>query len=300
VESGSWASKKRRRGKQFTDESRTRAGNWTRTFSIRQESWSVIEHWAAEHGFHLTALKGRRRLYRKGFQQTLFLTFLDVKHDENSVTLTGWIEVGLVARLLSGFTLPTVLQLEPGGFNGVVQRRQACREMNLLLDRMKQPPILGSTGLHIGDLDLTSMGLIAIFGLFFFVYIYSTSAAAEVRPGLSQALLSAAGQPFFILLGLAFVLLAIHHFFTIRRLNRLMWRLISVGTCGLIFAGTSLFFLSRTSADMVNVKVTYHCIQHYQKSACEGAMARLSPRDRDAVLKRLQTLEKQLTLKPEP
>lgn len=292
-------SSRRSKNKQAGGEGRTRTGQWTRSFSIRNDSWGIIEHWASEHGYHLTAIKGRRRLYRKGYQPSLFLNYLDVKHDENQITLISWIEAGILARLISLFTLPSELRINPRGFNGILQRRQACRELNLLLDRFKQPAILGSGGLHIGDLDLSTVLLIALFVPATVFYLYSTGISLEVKRGLAQALLTTAGRPLGILAILSLILILAHQFIAIRRLNQMVWRMISVGVGAVIFTTTALILLSQVSANMRDVKVTYYCLQYYESTSCNRALLGLSQHDREIVMQRIQNLEKELAVKSE-
>jgi hypothetical protein len=296
---GYWSTRREKNKRSTTDESRTRTGQWTRSFSIRNDSWGIIEHWASEHGFHLTAIKGKRRLYRKGYQPALFLSYLDVKHDENQITLTAWIEVGIVARLISLLTLPRELQINPRGFNGILQRRQACRELNLLLDRFKQSAILGSGGLHIGDLDLSTMLLLASFVPASLFYLYSTGILMEVRPGLAQSLLSAAGRPLGAMAGIGLILVLAHQFIAIRRFNRMVWRLISVVIGATVYATTALILLSQVSVNMRNEKVAYFCLQYFQSAPCDRALSGLSQADREVVVQRIKILEKELAAKPE-
>lgn len=293
-----WLSTMAKRNRKSAMESYNRAGHWTRTFNVRQESWGVVEHWAMEHGYHLTALKGKRRLYRKGYQQSLFLTFLDLKHDEDSITMTAWIEVGILARSVSLFTLPKVLQVEPSGLNGVFKRRAVCREINMLLDRLKQPGILGSAGIHIGDLDITTLALIVIFCLFSSLYLFGAATSIEFKPGLSHTELSLAALPLIIMGGLALLLLALHHFIAVRRFIVMRWRITSLGLCSIVFSIVSLMLIFHTSSSLHEAKVSFHCIQNYSSKDCADTLSKLSPRAKDAVLKRLQSLEKQLTIKP--
>jgi hypothetical protein len=291
----------RRRGKRRTpaEESYGRDGHWRRDFSVRTEPWPIIEHWASEYGFHLIAVRGKRRLYQKGEHAFHYLTFIDVKQAESHLSFNAWIRVGWFMRLMTLFFLPSEMPVNPKGFLGIVRRRQVCREINSLLSRFKQPLILESGGFHWADLDITTLALTVglVAGVAFFVF--ATTFRFELKPGLAGGLLYPIVQQAGLLVVIGLVLMTLHQGIVIRKWW-IHWpvKLGSMFGALLIFVVFIVGFTLKTSSEMMEVKVTYHCIYHYRKDLCQQILGRLSPGDRSYVLGKLNLLQNELSVRP--
>jgi len=279
------------------EESFNRDKHWTRNFSVRADCWAIVEHWAAEYDFHLIEMRAKRRLYQKGHSGSFYLTQFDIRQEEGHVILSAWIEPSLLTRALSFFTMPRELKIDPSGRSGIVKRRQTCREINVLLERMKQPDVYGSTGLHWADLDPTTLALAAAMWVPIFVFLAGTINGFQIKPGLVPLLLTAAGRPLAWLSALAFALLFLHQSLVLNRLKSLTLKGTSAGLIFTLFLTLSLVVTSRTTRDMMEAKITFHCVQKYRKDDCEAILSGLSTKQKTHVLEKLQQLEKELTLK---
>ncbi len=294
--SGFWASRQKKRGK-IQQESFNRDKHWTRKFSVRTECWPIVEHWANEYDYHLIAIRGKRRLYQKGYPGSLYVTNFDIRQEEGHVILAAWIVPSFLTRALSFFTMPKELKIDPRGHSGIVKRRRICREMNALLERFKQNSIHESTGIHWADLDPTTLILAGALGLPLFIFLAGTVNGFEIRPGLVPLLLAAVGRPLAWLTALAAAVVLLHQSLALNRLKTLPLKAISAGSIFVLYTVLTLVVTSRTTWDMTEAKVTFHCVQKYKKEVCEGILGRLSIKQRTHVLEKLQQLEKELTAK---
>ena len=80
-----------------SEEEFNRDGRWVRTCSPRPEVWTILEHWTSEHGYRLTAMKGKRRVYQKSGDHRGYATFVEVKEKEEETQVIAWIEAGWVS-----------------------------------------------------------------------------------------------------------------------------------------------------------------------------------------------------------
>lgn len=290
---------KKTRRRQVLEEETNRDGHWVRDFSVRQESWPIIEHWAHEHGYRLCALKGRRRLYQKGWNADAYMTWVDVRHDPNRIVLTSWITVGFKLRAFTLFVLPPELPIEPTGFKGIRTRRDACRDLNSLLMRLRQPEILNSDGFHITDIDLSTLTLGAFLLLPLHYFLIAASLKMEVRTGLSNALLQTIAPKLqtLLVIGVGFTL--VHHFGIIRKFGQLWVKGISVAVFSFLFAIVSVVLMTKTSSEVLEQKISYHCVLHFDEKKCAERLSILNLVQREALTKRIESLQKQLAQKTE-
>jgi len=273
-----------------------RFGHWTRTFSCRTEVWPVIEHWASENGFRLCGMRGGRRLYyRPRGLGTAFTTYLDIKERDYEVTLSSWIGVSFLSRILRLFVIPYQMNLNPRGILGVRVRRRTCRELNALLSRLGQPIIFRSDGFHIADLDASTLvfagGCFSFLGYFFL----SNVNRMEIKSGLSNPLMLIMGKEFGVVAFCAFLLLFCQHWVSLRQAPWKKWTASAVSL--IAFTAFSVFHLTKTKTETIQTKLTYHCIYRYQKPACEGVLSQLSEQDRMLMLQRIQGLSHLLTIR---
>lgn len=274
-----------------------REGHWTRDFSVRSESWPIIEHWASEMGYRMVAFKGRRRLYQKGSSQSTYQTFVEVRHDEGRVVLCAWITVGFALRALTFFLLPSVLPIDATGYKGIRTRRQAVRDLNGLLIRFRQREIANSDSFHLLDLDLTTLGLAGLLAAPLVGVLLALMLRLQISPGLSNALLVLIGKRAGFLLAGAVILLLIHHLYFVKRNFESWVKWLSLGVFTVIFSTLSVALLTSTRSEMLEQKVSYHCIMRFHADSCREMLTGLSEPQREQFLQRVEELRKSLVRK---
>lgn len=279
------------------EEEANRDGHWTREFTSRLEAWPLVEPWVADNDYHMIAAKGRRRLYLKE-HGPFYRTIIDIKQHESNMTVTAWIEVKFLTRLLTFFMLPAEMFPVPTGILGVKRRRETCRELNGLLDRFRQAPILGSDSFHLFDLDITTLSLLFYFLLPFVIFLIGTAAKFEIAPGLSNTLLSNMAKNWSAMLVTSGFLLALHHFLFVKKFNEQpVFRLASSITIALGFLIFTIVMLTRTSSEMLETKFIHHCLIHFKENSCRAVLANLPDGSREALDQRMKRLSKELTRK---
>lgn len=289
--------KKKKKHKEGDTEKFNREGQWTRAFSVRQESWFTFESWAHDHKYHMIACKAHRRLYSKGSNPDYYTIFVDIRHDPDRVVLSAWIQVGFKLRALSCFLLPAILPISPVGFRGIRTRRRACHELNAILEKFKQVPIHQSEGLHIADMDLSSLLLLG--KMLFLVGIFTAilSTRIELSPGLSNFLMNELFKRVMVISAFGAVLFLGHHFGVARK-NFDSWKkMVSAGGVSLVFTAMAVFLLTRTRTEDIEAKVNYHCLLHYNANRCSVAVSLMPDKAKENFLQRLQSFQKELAIK---
>lgn len=295
VNTAVWKKKKKR--KEGDAERYNREGQWSRGFDVRTESWFTFENWAHEHKYHMVACKAHRRLYTKGNDPNYYTTYVDIKHDASRTVLTAWIQVGFKLRALSFFLLPPTLPITPTGFRGIRTRRRACHDLNNLLERFKQLPIHQSEGLHIADMDLSSLLLLG--KMIFTVAVFTTilSARIELSPGLSNFLMNELFKRVMIISGCGALLFLAHHFGVARRALDSWKKMLSAAGVGIVFTALAVFLLTRTHTEDLEAKVNYHCLLHFNANRCSSAVQALPDKQRENLVQRIQTFQKEIAVK---
>lgn len=290
-----WKKKKKR--KEGDTEKYNREGQWTRGFDVRTESWFTFENWAHEHKYHMVACKAHRRLYTKGNNPDYYTTYVDIRHDASRTVLSSWIQVGFKLRALSFFLLPAILPISPTGFRGIRTRRRACHDLNNLLERFKQFPIHQSEGLHIADMDLSSLLLLG--KMIFAVCVFTTvlSARIELSPGLSNFLMNELFKRVMIISACGGLLFLVHHFAVARRALDSWKKMLSAGMVSLVFTALAVFLLTRTRTEDLEAKVNYHCLLHFNATRCTVAVQALPEKLRENLVLRLQNFQKEIAIK---
>jgi hypothetical protein len=273
--------------------------HWTRDCRVKSEAWFAIESWARETGFHMVAYKSKKRLYQKGMVPDSFITFLEVRHEEGRVVLKSWIEVSNKMRWLTLFHLPKELKIDPLGFWGVRIRRRACREINDLLVRLKQPEIAQSQYFHWGDLELTTLGLIGLLPLPVLLFVLGCVGKIDIAAGLSNNLLSLLGEKLILICGLGISFILVHHWVVIKHLRKEWANLVSFSVFAIFFIMLNIFLFTRTSREMIDQKLVHFCVSHFSETKCQNQFSALSPSERTAFAKKLEALQKSLALKKE-
>lgn len=273
------------------------ADRWMRDCRVRSDSWFTIEAWARENGFHMVAYKAKKRLYQKGMAPDAFIYFLEVRHEERRVVLKSWIEVSRKAQWLSLFHLPAELKLDPLGFWGVRQRRRLCEQVNQLLIHLKQPEIADSHIFHWADLDQSTLGLLGVLSLPFILFFLSLVGKVEIAPGLSNSLMTLIGEKLVWLWGAGITGLILHHWLVVKKLRRSWANWASFGLQTLVFVAVTVFLFTRTSQEIRDQKIVYHCVSHYQVNKCQREFSKMSDIEKTKLGKRLEALQKQIAIK---
>jgi len=273
--------------------------HWTRDCRVRGETWFAIESWARETGFHMVAYKSKKRLYQKGMVPDSFITYLEVRHEENRVVLKSWIEVSSKMRWLTLFKLPKELKIDPLGFWGVRVRRKACHELNDLLIRLRQPEIAESQHFHWADLHLSTLFFMAALPFPLVLWVAGLLGKLDIAAGLSNNLLSLLGEKLAWIFGVAVSFLLIHHFIVIKQIKKEWAGWTSFGVSLSIFLVLSVFLFTRTATEMSHQKLVHYCISHYSENKCRTEFEKLAVTDRTNFSKKLEALQKQLAIKKE-
>ncbi len=290
-----WKKKKKR--KEIEGEKFNREGQWTRAFNVRQESWFTFESWAHEHHYHMVACKAHRRLYTKGSDPHYYTTYLDIRHDQTRVVLSAWIQVGFRLRALSFFLLPAILPISPRGFRAIRTRRKACHEFNQILEKFKQPPIHESQGLHIADMDLSSLLLMGKMILALAIFTSVLSSRIEISPGLSNFLMNELFKRVMVITGVGALLFSVHHFGVARRPWESWKKMVSAGAVSMVFTALAVFLLTRTRTEDLEAKINYHCLLHFNAKRCSVALESLPEKTRESLIQRLQSFQKEIAIK---
>lgn len=277
------------------EEETNREGNWCRDFSVRSESWPLIEHWTSEYGYRLVAMKGTRRLYQKGDDESLYQVFVEFRHQENRIILSSWIQTNFKMRLMTLFLVPAVLLVEPqGSWKGKSIRRDTCRDLNSLLMRFRQPEIVGSGGFHITDMDHSTLFLSVLLLIPVHAFLISTFMKLQVKTGLSNALITNIGNKTQTLLIAACILIGLHHFGILRFFKAFWMKTTSVAIFTILFTLFTIFISTRTRSEIQIARLTHNCVMYFDEKACAADLKTLKPQEREALSKQLGFFQNQL------
>ena len=289
---GFWNSKKRAR--RVREETFNREGHWKRNFAARSDIWPIIETWANEFSYHLTEMKGSRRLYHKGEEKWFSGIYLDIRSQESDVILVSWIEVGLLFRILTLLFLPAELKIKPNGYLGILKRRQTCRDLNVLLERLHQPLIVGSDRFHIADLDPTSLFLGSLLPIPVIVFLSKILPDLDVRPGLTNILLSSVGTTLGLLLGVGLGVIIAHDRIIAKFLRRKLFKNVSVVVSFLRYSVVALGLLTKTNSQIQWNKLTYYCLSQFHHEHCRKSLGTFADKDKAELTNRIEHLKKEL------
>lgn len=272
------------------EEEFNRDGHWLRAFTVRQEIWPIIEHWASEHNYRLVAMKGKKRTYQRNKAPGWFTVVVDMKQIESEFRLSAWIQVGFTARAINLFSLPKELPIEATGWKGISVRRKACSELNVLLERLRQAAIADSLGFHIADLDGSTRSLALLTLLPVFYFLFGTFRSLDSDPLATLQLMRTASTPFLALAGVALAFIAFHHFFTTKKFSRLLWKSVSVGVGFSLFSVLSVFLLSYANLQTPKNHFMHNCFNKERDSKCNELWEKLSLKDKEGILERMKEI----------
>ncbi len=284
------STKKRR---QKSHEDYNREGRWYREFAARSDVWMIVEHWAFDQNYRLNQMKGKKRLYHKGNNPKFLTTYVEIKERESEVVVTAWIQVGWLARLLTLFSWMPELNIEATGWMGIVPRRRACAEINILLDRLKQPAISESLGFHWADLDSSSLLILGQSAFCLLVFLLAGTSRLEIKPGLGNVLLLELLKPSAIILAAVLLLFLLNQLWVLRKHAKVKWVYSTVSI--LLITGVTFFFLNRTQKELLEAKILFHCINQQDSAACQKQLGKLNDTQKEMINQRLQSLQKELS-----
>jgi hypothetical protein len=113
----------------------------TKSFSYNTDIWPVVDNWAKENSYRMKENSGSTRLYQKGRGFLVAPMMLKLTQQNGEVTLTAWIRVNTLVRLMGLFLIPSEMGIESGGIKLVAPRKIARSAVNKLLTQCQQSAI---------------------------------------------------------------------------------------------------------------------------------------------------------------
>jgi hypothetical protein len=182
---------------------------------------------------------------------------------------------------------------EPHGWTGALARRVACRDLNALLESLRQPPILESQSFHLADLDPSTLALAALLVIPALLYCAGTLPEWELRISLLPMLFAFWGQrASWLAVAIGGALVAQEA--STRWLRSGWLKAVSVSILFGAITSLSLVWLSGSSARAWETELAYHCLRDNDGAACQRLMEVLPGPQREALVQRLQSTEKQI------
>jgi len=109
-------------------------------FDFNGDVWPIIETWAKERDFREKTRTDNSRRYQQGYGMMVASKFLEAKQEGRQVELQGWVGINILNRISTLFIMPGEIDLG-SGFRAVIPRGTARRDVDVLLQRLGQPPI---------------------------------------------------------------------------------------------------------------------------------------------------------------
>jgi hypothetical protein len=110
------------------------------SFEVNNDIWPVVERWAQERKYREKARGDTWRRYQQGYGMLVAPKLIEVRQERTKVETQGWVHMPLINRIFTLFIMPAEMDLG-SGFMGVVPRRMARRDLNVLLEMLGQPSI---------------------------------------------------------------------------------------------------------------------------------------------------------------
>ena len=111
-------------------------------FESNADIWTVIKAWAKETGYRQVDSGDSWRRYQKGHGIFMAPMILEVhREDSNKVRLEAWVYTNTLSRIMALFLVPSEINIGSGGLGVKMPRIMARKHVNILLDRLGQPPI---------------------------------------------------------------------------------------------------------------------------------------------------------------
>ena len=110
-------------------------------FESNQDVWPIAEVWARERNHGEMARGDIWRRYQQGSGWLVAPKCVEIKQEGNKIEIQGWIKNIVLNRIIFLFLLPAEMDLGKGIF-GSIPRGTARRDVNILLEKFGQPPIV--------------------------------------------------------------------------------------------------------------------------------------------------------------
>lgn len=112
------------------------------SFEIQRDPWPVIAAWAQKHRFLPRAPQtGDIKMFQRGSGWWTAPMRAQFEVRAHMVTLQAWVQIPLVSRIFLLFLLPAEMNIQSGGFRGVLPRSIARKAVNELLLQVGATPI---------------------------------------------------------------------------------------------------------------------------------------------------------------
>ncbi len=89
-------------------------------------------------------------------------------------------------------------------------------------------------------------------------------------------------------------MIGLHHFVVTKFFPKKVIKIASVTLFMLIFTGLNIFLGTRTRSEMLQARITHHCVIDYTEAKCAIELARLNPKEREILKKQVETFENHL------
>ena len=110
-------------------------------FQINGDVWPVVESWAKERDFpEDLRVSNNVRRYRQGIGWLVLPKIVEVKQERTQVEIQAWVHNPLINRIVTLFLMPAERDIGSGPL-WMIPRSTARRDVNILLQRLGQPPI---------------------------------------------------------------------------------------------------------------------------------------------------------------
>jgi hypothetical protein len=109
-------------------------------FEANNDVWPIVENWAREREYREKMKGNNWRRYQQGYGMLVAPKLVEVHQEDRKVELQAWVSINIINRIITLFLMPAELDLG-SGFMGSIPRNTARRDINILLQRLDQPPI---------------------------------------------------------------------------------------------------------------------------------------------------------------
>lgn len=113
----------------------------TLRFVRASDIWPVVDKWANENGYRQKGSQGQQKLYQKGVGFLVAPMMLEVRQENQEISIEAWIRANFLVRMMALFLLPAEMGIESGGIKAILPRNIARKAVNVLLAQLGQPPI---------------------------------------------------------------------------------------------------------------------------------------------------------------
>lgn len=110
-------------------------------FEHKGDIKDIVEEWAAGHDYKFKEMEGKLRMYQRGTGFWTAPMRLVYMQEGNKVHLEAYVYTPLLSRIMGLFIVPKEAHIESGGFVASIPRKMARKDVNVLLEKLGQPPL---------------------------------------------------------------------------------------------------------------------------------------------------------------